>query len=295
MDSARDTGTGQTVNIGTLLRSDRQHPGAWFTAKRERTWECPGCEGFSWMVRRANGLGHFSGHHADDCPVEGRRVASEPGHVDPRKNPVEGDGGILQLRLDAATAKVGPAEVHADGSEPTGSGRRGRGFDFGEHGEGHRKTQNLRAMLGHLIADEGYVAGLAEAGRMVEVPERGLVHPAHLIWSMDELDPRNEALMGRHVLVWGRVFSANDRTDRTAGTGLGYLNQGAAGANKGAVVISANLVVELVRRHERDGIEYFGEFADSYVIALGKTEPMGYSQVSMRPLGPSAVVLRRTS
>jgi hypothetical protein len=292
MDSARDTKTNQTVNISTLLRHDRQHPGSWATAKRERTWECPGCAGFAWMVRRTTSSGHFSGHHADECPVEGRRVASEPGHVDPRRNPVDNDGGILQLRLDPATSKAQQTEAHADGNEPSGSGRHGRGLGDGERGEAHTKTQNLRVLLGHLMADEGYVAGMAEAGQMIEVPERGLVHPEHLIWSMDELDPRNEALMERHVVVWGKVFSANNRTDQKTSTGLGYLNQGAAGRNKGAIVLSADLVDELVRRHERDGIEYFGEFADWYVIALGKTTPMGRGQVGIRPLGPPAVVLR---
>lgn len=293
MDSARDCKDGQTVNITALLRAERQTPGAWAQAKAERTWECPGCQGFAWMVKRNASAGHFSAHHSSGCPAEGRRVESAHGAVDPRLRPQNNDGALLELRLEAPAAGRAGQEAHADGTDLDGTDRRGAGLGDGERLDGHRRSRNLSSLLGQLMADEGYVEGLVEAGVMVEVPERGRVKPDDLIWSMDELDPRNEALIGRHVVVWGQVYSANESRHQTTGLIVGgYLNQGPAGGyNKGAVELPAALVHELLDRHEGNGVDYFSDFGKWYVIAYGTTRRMFNGGVGITPLRSSAVIL----
>ena len=291
MDSARDCNNGQTVNITALLRAERQAPGAWAQAKAERTWECPGCRGFTWMVKRNASAGHFSAHHGSGCPAEGRKVENAPGAVDPRLRRQNNDGALLELRLEAPAAGRARQEAHADGTDLEGGGRRGAGLGDGERMDGHRRSRNLTSLLGQLMADEGYVEGLVEAGVMCEVAERGRVKPDDLIWSMDELDPRNEALIGRHVIVWGQVYSANDARNPKTGFGSGYLNQGAAGYNKGAVVVPAPLIVELLNRHESDAVDYFSDFGKWYVIAYGTTRRMYNGAVGITPLNSSAVIL----
>lgn len=291
MDSALDCKDGQTVNITALLKAERQTPGAWAKAKAERSWECPDCKGFAWMVKRNSSAGHFSAHHRSGCLLEGRRVESAPGAVDPQKHPQNNDGDLIELRLEPpATGRAGH-EVHADGTDPDEGGRKGAGLGDGERMEGHRRSRNLSSLLRRLVADDGYVDGLVEAGAMFEVTGRGLVKPDDLIWSMDELDPRNEALIGRHVIVWGQVYSANDARDQQTGFGSGYLNQGAAGYNKGAVEVPAATVRELLARHEGEGVEYFADFGKWYVIAYGTTRRMGNGGVGITPLNSSAVIL----
>lgn len=287
MESARDCGTGTTINIANLLRAERREPGSWAQAKAERSWECAGCQGFAWMVKRNSSAGHFSAHHATGCLMEGRQVDNAPGVVEPRRRPLNNDASVLVLRLDSRVTGRDGQEIHADGSDPDSGGRRGSSLDGRVHQEGHSQSHNVSSLLRHLIADEGYVQGLVDAGRVMEVPERGRVSPEDLIWSMDELDPRNRAMMGRHVIVWGKVYSANQH-QRSGGW---FLNQGAAGYNKGAVEISRDLADKLLSWYVNNGVESFSDFSGWYVIAYGKTRLMANGGVGITPLCSDAVAL----
>lgn len=292
MDSARDGETRQTVNIMTLIRAERRAPGAFERARAEHAWECPSCAGKAWPVSPAkNGRSaKFAAKHGKGCPQRDERVTHEPGYVDPQKQPVENLGTTLRLVFEHGGRGGAGEERHADGQDLAGTGRTGRGHGDGERRRTQERTHRLGSLLRHLVADPHYVEGLGE--QRIEVPERGLVRPEHLIWALDDLDPENENMVGRHVIVWGRVFSAKARPGQEAGTGVGFFNQGGWEANKGAIVVGWPTLTELIERYARHGAGTFEDFDKWFVLAYGKASTMrSGQQVGIRPADASMVAL----
>ena len=291
MDSARDVASGDSTNISQLVRLERDRPGAWDDAKSTRSWVCHECQGNAWPVRASKDgrAARFAARHDETCSLS-RRVTNEPGHVDQQLDPVENFATTLRLLFEYGGQDGRADERHADGTEAAEGARVGRGHHDGERRAANERTQRIGAMLRHLVADPQYVEGLD--GQRIEVPERGEVRPEDLIWTLDELDPQNNAIVGRHVVVWGEVYSAMPRPGDEEGTGLGYFNQGKYGDNKGAVIVDWSTLTELINRYAAHGVENFRQFDDWYVIAYGPAATFFFGQqVGVSPADASMVAL----
>lgn len=265
MLSAETTDSGEVFSIQEVTLMSKLAKDGWAAYSIRGMWICHGCGGDAWPCRNSkSGEGmHFKAHHTrPDCPMIGRNVGNAPGHINEDRPAINNMGEVVELVLARPRGKA--AETRADGTEPDGSGRPGRGrtTDFGVIGA-RQQTASLRPTLDTLRK-----GGLRAVGQRIKIPERGEVLREDLFWRLEDLDPAEQTKMGRLVIVWGRIATVN------AGLAGVFLNQGPHGANAGAIVIADDVAEDLVSRWGNSALGSIGGLAGWDVIALGRPRPM---------------------
>lgn len=227
---------------------------------------------------------HFRvrGEHTEQCPKRGEagsRGGSGVDAVQPRRDnpggalkispetpPVSGSGG------KGVEATAGTTGYAGEGADPSGKS----GVE-----ELDQSTHGIGAMLTDLLRDPTHAA----PDRWLELPERERVRWGDVVWASTDLDPGDQARMGKHMIVWGPVQSVV----RGKEVFLNFFDR------RGAVILDEACQAAVQQRVEQLGIDWAEGWVDGWgVIVYGVTRPLkNGTRVSIRPQDPRWVAVRR--
>lgn len=227
---------------------------------------------------------HFRvrGEHTEHCPkrgLAGSRAESEVDAVQPRR---DNPGGALKISPETPPAQGGGG---ASGeATPAAAPHAGQGADpSGNSGveELDQSTHGIGAMLSDLLRDSTH----ADLDRWLELPERERVRWGDVVWASADLDSRDEARMGKHMIVWGRVQSVGRGNE----VFLNFFDR------RGAVILDEACQAAVQQRVEQLGIDWGEGRVEGWgVIVYGITRSMAEGQrVSIRPKDSRWVAVRR--
>lgn len=277
MDTAHHIPTGHVVHARNVARRIGDDP-AVRAAYRLSAGQlrCAWCEGGAWYISAGtNGsAARFAARHADGCDHAGALREQQEGELEAAPARINHGDHINLLNTPLGAPRV--QHVRADDDpDPAAAGQAvGVAHDpaLGQV-EGHNRHLQLRSILTSLATVPTYIADVGHC--VYNLPDRPNVAPQDAFWNLDDLDPNDDAHMGRQTIVYGRIATVNTKHGYT------FINQGPQGANRGTIRLDADEFTQMLADYAGWGLNTGWDLHGWWVISVGRPQPNGVGTVTI--------------